>query len=62
MEEEIKRKYSHSSVKLIEGSGGVFDVTLNGRLIYSKKQHIGCQSTRFPHPEEINGLIEEALA
>ncbi len=34
--------------KLIEGSGGIFDVRLDGKLIYSKQQ-----TGRFPEDEEI---------
>jgi selenoprotein W-related protein len=34
--------------KLIEGSGGVFDVTLDGELIFSKKV-----TGRFPEDAEI---------
>jgi selenoprotein W-related protein len=37
---------------LIKGSGGVFDVVLDGTLIYSKKQ-LG----RFPEPGEVEKLI-----
>jgi len=62
VEEEIKGRYTHSKVTLIEGSGGVFDITLNGTLLYSKKQLVGCRTSRFPSIGEIAGLIEEALA
>lgn len=34
--------------KLVEGSGGIFDVKVDGRLIYSKHQ-----TGRFPEDEEI---------
>jgi len=37
-------------------SGGVFEVTLNGRLIFSKKQ-LG----RFPNDGEIVTFIEDVL-
>ena len=37
-------------------SGGVFEVTLNGSLIFSKKQ-LG----RFPHDGEIVTFIEDVL-
>jgi selenoprotein W-related protein len=33
---------------LIKGQGGVFDVVVDGRLIYSKKQ-----TGRFPDHEEV---------
>ena len=38
--------------KLIKGSGGVFEVVLDGRLIFSKHQ-LG----RFPEPGELVKLI-----
>ncbi len=38
--------------ELIGGGGGVFDVVVDGRLIYSKHQ-----TGRFPEPGEIAGLI-----
>jgi selenoprotein W-related protein len=34
--------------KLIEGAGGIFDVKMNGRLIFSKHE-----TGRFPEDEEI---------
>ena len=34
--------------ELIEGSGGIFDVKLNGKLIYSKKE-----TGRFPEHHEV---------
>lgn len=39
-------------VKLIRGSGGQFEVVLDGTLIYSKKQ-VG----RFPEPGEVVAKI-----
>ncbi len=46
MAAEIKKKYGVSA-QLIKGGGGVFEVTLDGNLIFSKKA-LG----RFPeHPE-----------
>ena len=39
--------------ELIEGSGGVFDVTVDGKLVYSKHQ-----TGRFPDPGEVLGLIQ----
>jgi len=34
--------------QLIEGSGGVFDVTVDGQLVFSKHDH-----GRFPQHDEI---------
>jgi len=39
-------------VEIIPSSGGVFEVTLNGDLIFSKKE-LG----RFPSDEEINSFL-----
>ena len=41
--------------KLIEGSGGVFDVVVDGDLIYSKHE----QDDRFPENEEILELLRK---
>jgi len=42
----------HVDAQLIAGSGGVFDVKLNGRLVFSKGQ-VG----RFPENDEILKLL-----
>ena len=39
---------------LIKGGGGVFDVTLDDKVIYSKHD-----TGRFPTDEEIVGLVKE---
>lgn len=39
---------------LIPGHGGVFDVTVDGKLIYSKKA-----VKRFPEPGEVLGLLQQ---
>ena len=41
--------------KLTAGSGGVFDVTADGELIFSKKS-----AGRFPETEEILGALQKA--
>jgi selenoprotein W-related protein len=40
------------SARLIKGSGGVFDVKVDGRLVYSK-----FETGRFPEPGEVGGLL-----
>jgi selenoprotein W-related protein len=40
--------------KLIEGAGGIFDVTVDGDLIFSKHD-----KERFPTDDEIVGLIKD---
>ncbi|MBI3015384.1 MAG: SelT/SelW/SelH family protein [Candidatus Tectomicrobia bacterium] len=48
------RKSTGLESKLIEGSGGVFDVRIDGSLIFS---HF--QTGRFPKSEEILAKIQE---
>jgi selenoprotein W-related protein len=43
-------------VTLIPGSGGVFEVSLGERLLFSKKAE-----GRFPEPEEVLGRLEAAI-
>jgi selenoprotein W-related protein len=43
--------------ELIEGSGGVFDVTVDGKLIYSK-----FQTGRFPEDDEILQQLSSEVA
>ena len=40
------------SVELIKGSNGVFDVEIDGKLVYSKRN-----TGRFPNPGELTFLI-----
>ncbi len=39
--------------KLIKGSGGVFDVTVDGTLVYSKSE-----TGRFPDPGEVLAAVQ----
>ena len=52
MADELKGQYEELDVDLIEGGGGVFDVTVDGRQVYSKKD-----TGRFPEPGEVAKLI-----
>ena len=36
--DEIKEGFAEANVEIIEGSGGVFEVTVDGSLIYSMKE------------------------
>jgi selenoprotein W-related protein len=47
-------RYQIEEIKLIPGGGGVFEVQLNGDLIFSKKE-LG----RFPEDGEIPKLLNE---
>ena len=54
VEAELKAKYPDSTIKLIKGGGGIFDVKCDGKLIYSK---LNTKGQRFPNDGEISGLI-----
>ncbi len=54
MEGELISRYDNIDVTLIEGSGGIFDVYFNDKLIFSKKI-----LKRFPSKGEIIDLINE---
>ena len=53
MRETIEKRFGIKA-ELIKGTGGVFEVTLNNSLIFSKKE-LG----RFPDDNEINDIIDE---
>jgi selenoprotein W-related protein len=44
------------SLTLVPGTGGVFEVSVNGKNIYSKKQ-----TGQFPEPEEIVKAVRARL-
>jgi len=44
-------------VALVPGTGGIFEVRLNGESIWNKKN-----SGRFPEPKEIKQLIRDRVA
>ena len=44
------------AVELQSGSGGRFEITLDGELVFSKKQ-----AGRFPKPGEVARLFEHKL-
>ena len=56
LEDELKQKFGADiRVELIAGSGGVFEVTVDGNLVFSKSQ-LG----RFPDEGEIVKLLSAA--
>ncbi len=61
MEEEIKNVYSDANVTIVKGGRGVFDISLNGKLIFSKLLKVGTYIERFPNPGEIVKLIKKEL-
>ena len=52
LRESIERQFGVKS-ELIKGMGGVFEVSVNDNLLYSKKE-LG----RFPNENEVEDLIE----
>jgi selenoprotein W-related protein len=51
--DELKQALGVTS-KLVAGSGGVFDVTVDGKRVFSKKE-----TGRFPEPGEIAGMLKK---
>ena len=49
--ESLKKKYD-AEIELVAGSGGVFEVQVNGELIFSKRS-----LNRFPEENELFSLI-----
>lgn len=52
-----EHKNTISELTLIPSSGGVFEVTLNNKLLFSKKE-----LDRFPEKDEVENIINERLA
>ena len=44
------------SVSLKPGSGGIFEISLNGQLIFSRKE-----AGRFPEAKEVKQLIRDCI-
>ncbi|MXZ00957.1 SelT/SelW/SelH family protein [Candidatus Poribacteria bacterium] len=57
MADALKEKYGAevAKVDLIPGSGGAFEVSLNGTLLYSK-----LETRQFPTTEQITAAIDAA--
>ena len=53
MRESIQSKFGVND-ELIKGTGGVFEVTLNNSLIFSKKE-LG----RFPNENEVENILDD---
>ncbi len=56
LEQHLKAKYDGAAIELISSGGGVFEVTLENELIFSKKS-LG----RFPDDGEIDTLIDQNI-
>ena len=52
--DELVKQYEHviEEIKLVPSDGGKFEVTVNGRLLYSK-----LQTHRHAEPGEVVGLV-----
>lgn len=55
MAAELEQAFPGAEVRLIDSSGGVFEVTMDGRLIYSKQA-----LKRHAEPGEVLRLAREA--
>jgi selenoprotein W-related protein len=53
MEDEI-RKILGADIELLAGSNGIFDITVDGKMIFSK-----FEQGRFPQANEVIRLIQE---
>ena len=53
LEAELKEKFSDSTVTLIPSGGGVFEISVEGKLIFSKKS-----LNRFPEKSEISDILK----
>lgn len=59
MEAELRKDYPDASIELLQGSGGVFDVVCDGKLIYSKHRP---DVLRFPNEGEVSGLVRQEIS
>lgn len=50
---ELKASFADVEVELVESRGGAFEVSLDGKPVYSK-----LATKRFPAYQEIPGLVE----
>ena len=50
---ELRQAFD-AQVKLVESAGGVFDVTVDGKLVYSKNK-----TGRFPDEGEVTELVQK---
>jgi selT/selW/selH-like putative selenoprotein len=53
VEDELNSAFSGINVQLIPGHGGVFEVALDNKLIYSRSD-----TDRFPNDGEITNIIK----
>ena len=53
LETELKEKFSDSTITLNPSGGGVFEIPVEGKLIFSKKS-----LNRFPEKSEISDILK----
>ena len=53
MGDELKKNLG-ADIELVAGSNGIFDITVDGRIIFSK-----FKQGRFPQADEVISLIQE---
>ena len=51
--DKINSELADANVEIVEGSGGVFEVTFDGKLIYSKKE-----TGEFPEEQDILNILK----
>lgn len=56
MEAELLSEFPGSTVKLVGGKGGIFEVTADDTVIYEKDREV---CNRFPEEGEIPRLVRE---
>jgi selT/selW/selH-like putative selenoprotein len=52
---ELKQSYPEAEVRLLQSSGGLFEVTVDGRLVFSKKA-----VRRHAEPGEVLKAIQQS--
>ncbi len=56
MEKELNAAFSDVRIEVIPGYGGVFEIKLDDKLIYTKSD-----TGRFPDAGEITGIIKNSI-
>ena len=56
MEAELKEAFPDSTVEIVGGKGGIFEVSLDGTTFYEKDREV-CD--RFPDEGEIPRIVRE---
>ncbi|MCB2212758.1 Rdx family protein [bacterium] len=52
----MTEKFPDAQIKMIKGRGGIFDVTYEGQLVFSKHRQ-----GRFPDSREVIDAVEERI-